>query len=53
MLEINPPANDLQSCVTDYLNDWNMQINELSLFLHFVTGASVCIVPTIKVQFNS
>ena len=30
-----------------------MQVKELSLFLRFVTGASVCIVPKIKVEFNA
>ena len=41
MLEINPPAKDLESRVTDYLKLMigNIQINELSLFLRFVTGA--------------
>ena len=55
ILEVNPPANDLESRATDYLKLMigNMQINELSLFLCFVTGASVCIVPTIKVKFNT
>ncbi len=54
MLEVCPPANDLESRVADYLKIMigNMKVNELSLFLRFVTGASVCIVPTIKVEFN-
>ena len=30
-----------------------MQVNELSLLLRFITGASVCIVPKIKVEFNA
>ena len=30
----------------------NMQQNELRLFLRFVTGASVCIVPKISIEFN-
>ncbi len=54
MLEVCPPANDLESRVADYLKIMigNMKVNELSIFLRFVTGASVCIVPTIKVEFN-
>ena len=55
MLEICPPANDLESRVTNYLKLMigNMQVGELSLFLRFVTGASVCTVPIIRVEFNA
>lgn len=31
----------------------NMQVQELQLFLRFVTGASVCIAPKITIAFNN
>ena len=48
-------TNDLEERVCSYLMTMigNMQVSELSTFLRFVTGASVCIVPKIKVEFNA
>ena len=55
MLEFCEIANELEERVCNYLTTMvgNMQVNELSLFLRFITGASVCIVPKIKVEFNA
>ena len=54
MLEFCEIANELEEHVCNYLTMvGNMQVNELSLFLRFITGASVCIVPKIKVEFNT
>ena len=43
---------NLLSSTCDKLMIGNMQVSELSLFLRFVTGASVCTVPIIRVEFN-
>ena len=55
MLDISPPGNDHESRVAGYLKLMvgNMQVHELSIFLRFVTGSSVCTVPTISVEFNA
>ena len=55
MLVFDEASNDLEERVCSYLTTMigNMQVSELSLFLRFVTGASVCIVPKIKVEFNA
>ena len=48
------PNNKNESRVFGYLTTMirNMKITELSHFLRFVTGASVCIVPKIRVELN-
>ena len=50
ILEYGVVKDDL---VSSYLTTMigNMQVGELSLFLRFVTGASICIVPEIRVEF--
>ena len=55
MLDISPPGNDHEARVAGYLKLMvgNMQVHELSIFLRFVTGSSVCTVPTISVEFNA
>ena len=55
MLEFEDVTNELEDRVCSYLTTMigNMQVHELSIFLRFVTGASVCIVPNIKVEFNA
>ena len=53
-LEFSFATNENESRVSSYLTTMigNMTVSELSLFLRFVTGASVCIVPKIRVEFN-
>ena len=55
MLEFSEATNELEERVCNYLTTMvgNMQVNELSLFLRFITGASVCIVPKVRVEFNA
>ena len=55
MLDYSEVTNELEQCVCNYLTTvvGNMQVSELSLFLRFITGASVCNVPKIKVEFNA
>ena len=52
MLEFDEATNNLERRVCSYLTTMigNIQVSE---FLRFVTGASVCIVPKIKVDFNA
>ena len=55
MLQFGVLINELESRVCNYLTTMigNMNVSELSLFLRFVTGASVCVVPQIHVEFNA
>ena len=55
MLEFEDATNELELRVCSYLTTMigNMQVGELTLFLRFVTGVSVCIVPKIKVEFSA
>lgn len=55
MLVFDEATNDLEGHVCRYLMTMigNMQVSDLNLFLRFVTGASVCVVPKIKVEFNA
>ena len=52
LLEFISAKNENESRVATYLTTMigNMNVGELSLFLRFVTGASVCIVPKIKIE---
>ena len=54
LLELPSANNENESRMFGYLTTMigNMKTTELSLFLRFVTGASVCIVPKITVEFN-
>ncbi len=55
MLEFEDATNELELRVCSYLTTMigNLGVRELILFLRFVTGASACIVPKIKVEFNA
>ena len=55
MLEFKDATNELELRVCSYLTAMigNLQFRELILFLRFVTGASACNVPKIKVEFNA
>ena len=55
LLEFGVLTNESESRVCNYLTTMigNMQVTELSLFLRFVTGASVCIVSKMNVDFNA
>ena len=55
LIEFEDATNELELRVCSYLTTMigNQQVRELILFLRFVTGASACIVPKIKVEFNA
>ncbi len=54
-VEFEDDTNELELRVCSYLTTMigNLGVRELILFLRFVTGASACIVPKIKVEFNA
>ena len=53
MLDNSEVTNELEQRV-QLLDDYGREYaSELRLFLRFITGASVCIVPKIKVEFNA
>lgn len=55
MLGLEVCANQSEERIYAYLTTMigNMQGQELRAFLRFVTGASVCIAPKIKIAFNN
>ena len=54
LMEFLGPKNENESRVFGYLTTMvgNMTVTELSQLLRFITGASACIVPKIRVEFN-
>ena len=55
LLNLSNISNQSQERVSEYLTTMigNMKVNELRLFMRFVTGTSVCVTPTITITFNN